>query len=156
MIVLKLALVLTLNAGPKDCGTDMKCFIKAAKTCAPSQVRNTVTMDLMGNIQKMTTLFVISGAAGTKCRMQQTMEKVESRMSDDAVKALRKQRPELSESDIRKAEADQNKSKQAIPKMPDCLFSNKALVDVMTRLRDGTRDSREWDDACPAPKGRGG
>lgn len=37
-----------VRAGPVNCGTEMKCFISAAKNCTPSFVEETQTLDLFG------------------------------------------------------------------------------------------------------------
>jgi cytochrome c oxidase assembly protein Cox11 len=153
MIVLTAALLLTFAAAPaskKDCRTDLNCFIKAAKTCQPAQVRNTTTVDLMGMEQKTTTHYQIDGASGLKCKLVQTIEKMESRMGGKALKAFKAENPQLSDREIRKGEEDQNKAMQAHTGKPvECLFSNKALVDVLTHTRDGQFDSREWAAGCP-------
>lgn len=153
MLSLPLVALHLLTAAPaakKDCGTDLDCFIAAARACASAQVRNTVTLDLMGMENKTTTLFRIDGSAGGKCKLVQTIEKAEVHLEGQALKRFKQRNPDVSQADIRKEEAAQNKALQAqVGKATECRFTTKALVEVMTHLRDGQYSTKEWAAGCP-------
>lgn len=67
----------------KSCGTDWNCFIQAARTCTPAQVRGDTFANMFGMDYTVTGLYEIWGKKENKCAWFSRSDRVQIRLSDD-------------------------------------------------------------------------
>jgi len=138
----------TTSSNASDCGTNADCLIEASKTCEPVRATYATTVDLMGVLTYATNTLEIKGADSTtnKCIFFMKVEKAEVKFSEDAVKKLKDQG--LTDGQIRAQEAQMNKQAQStVGTQRDCKFKTDDLTAMLTRWKQGTYSTRDWDSA---------
>jgi hypothetical protein len=132
------------RSAPSECGTNLDCFIDAAKKCAPAQVRHTATFNLFGMLQTTTTFLEIRGGGEKKCLVYMKTEKNDIKFSDELIQKMLADG--TTKRQIRQQEQEADKQAGAAEGLDAiCNFNRKDLISMVQRWKEGGFSTTDWE-----------
>lgn len=132
------------GSGSIGCGTDISCFISAARSCNPASVEWTSTMNILGVFNQATRARLAlqeSNSIGT-CSFSDRIDDVKVSATDQAAAAARARG--LTDSQIQnQISATQTQLRQTIGITTNCTFTTSYLVTMLTNWSKGVFSSKD-------------
>jgi hypothetical protein len=123
-------------SGMKDCGADMECLVTASKTCEPTSVDITITIDftpVFPFTQKTDSHMEIQGLEGGLCKFY---------LRTDGIELIFE--PEVPQEQVDESQA---MAQKLVGRDGTCLFTIPELTALLTRWANGSSSTEDFDGA---------
>jgi len=123
------------NSQLSSCGKDFECFVENSKSCKPSKVRKTDTIEFGGMRNTITMEYRLHGDKDDKCQFQQDLVDIKIKYLDQTREKFKKSGK--SESEINDEEKNMARNMMSGHQKLTCNYPQDILQETLARIRDG-------------------